>query len=384
MKKKIYFDHGATTPVDPLVLEEMMPYFNEKYGNASSPHTVGAQARKAVEFAREQIAQAINVDPEEIYFTSGGTESNNLALRGVAQALKEKGNHIIVSPVEHPCIMNVANFLSTQGFEVSFLPVDKTGLVNPADLKKMMTDKTILVSVMAANHEIGTIQPVKELAEICREKNVYFHSDAVQALGKMPLDVQDLNIDLMTLSAHKIYGPKGIGVLFIKKGTTIEPLLFGGGQEKQLRSGTENVPAIVGFGKAAELAVQRLGENQRLQELRDKLIEGVLENIEGCHLNGHPEKRMPSNANFSFKFIEGESLLMLLDDKGVEVSTGSACSSKDLKPSHILTAIGLTPVQAHGSLRLTLGRDNTEEEVDYFLDVLPDCVKKLRDMSTLR
>lgn len=382
MKKQIYMDHSATTAVDPAVTEAMLPYFSEKFGNPSSLYTIGREARRALEESRQKIASLIGAKKEEIIFTGSGTESDNLAIKGVAYKNRKKGNHIITSSIEHHAVLHTCKYLETQGFSVTYLPVSRDGLVNPADVEKAITPQTILISIMHANNEIGTIQPVGEIGKIAREKNIPFHSDAVQTAGKIPLDVDSTGIDLLTFSAHKMYGPKGVGALYIRKGVRIEPQLHGGGHERGIRSSTENVPGIVGFGKAAELARERVQEEQKLSILRDSLISGILE-IEESYLNGHPTKRLPGNANFRFSFIEGESMVLNLDMKGVAASTGSACSSTSLEPSHVLLAIGLRPEEAHGSLRLTLGLENTQEDVDYVVSILPDIVNKLRMISPL-
>lgn len=382
--KKVYFDNAASTPLDERVFEEMKPYFSEKFGNASSLHDFGLEAKEALEGARERLSRALDCEAEEVYFTSGGTESNNLALRGIMEAEKGRGNHLIVSAVEHPCIMQTAKYLESHGFKVTYLPVDEFGRVDIKDLEKAVTKKTILVSIMAANHEVGSYNNLGVIGDYCAGEGILFHTDACQAFGKQPLLPRALDIDLMTFSAHKINGPKGIGALFVRKRLELEPIIFGGGHERGLRSGTENVAGAVGFAKAAELALESCEqEMKRLTRLRDKLIEGVLK-IPDTRLNGHPKARLPNNANFSFKYIEGEALLMRLNAKGIAVSTGSACSSKSLQPSHVLLAMGLDPVEAHGSLRVSLGRFNTEEEVDYFLSVLPGEVEKLRALSPLR
>ena len=382
--KKIYLDYAATTPVDKRVLEEMKPYFSEKYGNASSLHSLGTEAKRALEEAREKVASVIKANPKEIIFTSSGTESNNTALKGVAFANRDKGKHIITTPIEHDCVLNSARWLKKQGFDVDFIPVDKYGLVDLEKLEELIRKDTILISVMHANNEIGTIEPIKEIGKIAKEHDVYFHTDAAQSYGKIDIDVKKMNIDLITANAHKIYGPKGVGALFIREGVKIDPLLHGGGHEFGLRSSTENVAGIVGFGKAAELAKKETrGESERLIKLRNTLIENILK-IDDCWLNGHPDKRLPNNANFSFRFIEGESLVMYLDMQGICASTGSACSSKSLEPSHVLTAIGLKPEEAHGSLRLTTGRFTTKEDIDYVVEVLPNVVKNLRKLSPLK
>ncbi len=380
--KQVYMDHSATTPVDPEVREAMLPYFTEKFGNPSSLYTLGREARRAIEDARQKVADLIGAKREEVIFTGSGTEADNLAIKGIAFKNRKKGNHIITSSIEHHAVLNACKYLETQGFKVTYLPVSKEGLVNPADVEKAITPQTILITIMHANNEIGTIQPIEEIGIIAKEKNIAFHTDAVQTLGKIPVNVEAMNANLLSVSAHKIYGPKGVGALYIRKGTLIEPLFHGGGHERNLRSSTENVAGIVGFGKACELAKQRLPEEAKLAELRDRLIKGVLE-IKDSYLNGHPSKRLPNNANFRFSYIEGESMVLNLDMKGISASTGSACSSTSLEPSHVLLAIGLKPEDAHGSLRLTLGRGNTKEDVDYVLSVLPEVVNKLRMISPL-
>lgn len=378
---RVYLDHAATTPVDEEVLEEMLPYFTKKYGNASSLHSFGREARDAIERSRERVAELIGAESEEIIFTAGGTESDNIAIKGIAFR-KGKG-HIITSQIEHPAVMATCQHLEKKGFDVTYLPVDKYGMVSPEDVENAIRDDTILITIMHANNEIGTVEPIEEIAKIARENEIVFHTDAVQSVGKIPVNVKRIGMDMLSISAHKIYGPKGVGALYIKKGTKIEAIIHGGGHEKGLRPSTENVPGIVGLGKACELAEKRMEEDmKRMQRLRDRLIKGVLE-IEESYLNGHPEKRLPNNAHFRFAAVEGESLILSLDDKGIAGSTGSACSSKKLKPSHVLMAIGLNEVQAHGSLRLTLGRENTEEEIDYVIEVLPPILEKLRAMSPL-
>ncbi|MFH1126091.1 MAG: cysteine desulfurase NifS [Candidatus Altiarchaeota archaeon] len=379
--KRIYLDHAATTPVNPDVLEAMKPYFSLNYGNASSLHSYGVEAKEAVENSRNMVGKALNCSPEEVVFTSGGTESNNLALQGAAMANKEKGRHIITSKIEHHAVLHPCEYLEKQGFEVTYLNVDKEGIVNPKELEKNIRRDTILISIMHANNEIGTIEPVKEIGAIARKNKILFHTDAVQSHGKIPIDVGDMKIDLLSISAHKLYGPKGVGALYVREGVRIQPLIYGGGHERNLRSGTENVTGIVGLAKATELALEEmLKEMERQAKLRDKLIKNIL-TLKDSWLNGHPTQRLPNNLNVSFRYIEGESILLMLDEKGIAASTGSACSSKSLTPSHVLTAIGLKPEEAHGSLRLTLGKENTEEEVDYVLEVLPEIVNKLRRMS---
>ncbi len=386
--KRIYLDHAATTPVDREVIETMLPYFSKYYGNASSLHSFGREAYEALEKSREQVAKILNAENKEILFTSGGTESDNLALKGVAYKNRDKintnGPHIITSSIEHPAVLETCKYLEKEGFKIKYLSVDKYGIVDLDELSESITKDTFLISIMFANNEIGTVQPIEEIGKIAEENNVIFHTDAVQAIGKIPIDVKKLNVDLLSISSHKIYGPKGVGALFIRKSLNIKPIINGGGHERGLRSGTENIPGIVGLGKACELSRERLDRDIiYMKRLRDKLIKGVLEKIEESYLNGHPEKRLVNNAHFRFTAIEGESILMSLDEKGIAASTGSACSSKELQPSHVLLAIGLSPVEAHGSLRLTVGRENTEEEIDYVIETLPEVVSKLREISPL-
>jgi cysteine desulfurase len=383
-QRTIYMDHSATTFVKPEVLEAMIPYFTEHFGNPSSIYGIARYSKKAIDTARVQAAKALGADPDEIYFTSGGSESDNWAIKGVALANRKRGNHIITTQIEHHAVLYTCQFLEKEGFEVTYLPVDQYGLVDPVDLEKAITDKTILISVMYANNEIGTIEPIVELSAIARKHKVYFHTDAVQAIGNVSIDVKSQNIDLLSLSAHKFYGPKGVGALYIKKGVRIENLIHGGGQERKRRAGTENIAGIVGLGKAIELATADIpGHNAKIKAMRDRLIKGVLEKIPNSRLNGHPEKRLPGNFNVSFEFIEGESMLLWLDDEGICGSTGSACTSGSLEPSHVLLATGLPVEISHGSLRLTLGDANREGDVDFVLEVLPKVVKKLRDMSPL-
>lgn len=384
MNKKIYLDYAATTPVKNKVLEEMLPYFNEKFGNASSIYFYGREAKQALDLARDRVAKVIGAKQDEIYFTGGGSESDNWAIKGIAYANKEKGNHIITTKIEHHAVLHTCEYLEKQGFEVTYLDVDQYGLIDLEALKNAITDKTILISIMFANNEIGTIQPIKEIGRIAHEKNIYFHTDAVQALGNVKINVDDLNIDLMSMSAHKIYGPKGVGALYLRKGIKIYSLIHGGAQEKRRRAGTENIPGIVGFGKAAELAEQNFSEHiQHQSRLRDKLVNGILEKVDYVRINGHPEKRLPGTINLAFEFIEGESLLLSLDMVGICASSGSACTSGSLDPSHVLMAIGLPHEIAHGSLRITIGDFTTEEDIDYVLEHIPKIVKRLRDMSPL-
>ena len=381
--KRIYLDNSATTQVSKEVLDAMLPFFTEHYGNPSSLHTMGQEANVAVENARAQVAKAIGADSKEIIFTSCGTEADNLALVGVAQANKAKGNHIITSSVEHPAILRTCEFLQKEGFNVTYLPVDQYGMVSPADVEAAITPQTTLVSIMAVNNEIGTIQPIKEIGKIAKEHKVYFHTDAVQAIGKIPVNVNDQGIDLLSLAGHKIHAPKGVGALYVRKGTKIQALIHGGGQEHNMKSGTENVPGIVGLGKAAEVAIRDFDKNTEImRRLRDKLIKGIMP-LEAVRLNGHPTIRSPNNVNVSFNYIEGESIILFLDMAGIEGSTGSACSSKNLKASHVLLACGMHPEEAHGSLRLTNCEFNTDEEIDYVLETIPGVVDKLRAMSPL-
>lgn len=383
-QKTIYMDHSATTATDPAVVEAMLPWFSRQYGNPSSLYHLARESRAAIEEARGKVAKAIGAKPEEIYFTSGGTESDNWALKGTAFALRKKGNHIITSAIEHHAITHTCDYLRKQGFDITYLPVDEYGQVRIEDLKAAITDKTILVSVMFANNEIGTIQPIQEIGAICRERGVLFHTDAVQVIGNLPVDVSAMNIDLLSLSAHKFYGPKGIGALYIRKGVRIDNYLHGGGQEHRKRAGTENVSGIVGLGVAIEKAVMDLDvKTSQIRALRDTLLERILHEIPNTRLNGHRTMRLPGNMNVSFEFIEGESLLLLLDHAGIAASTGSACSSGSLEPSHVLLAIGLPAEVAHGSLRLTLGVENTDEDVSYAFDEIKKAVERLRTMSPL-
>ncbi|BBL64173.1 cysteine desulfurase NifS [Methanosarcina mazei] len=381
--RTIYMDNSATTPVRKEVVEEMLPYLTENFGNPSSIYDPGKVSKRAIEEARKKVADAIGAEENEIYFTSGGTESDNWALKGIAFANRNKGKHIITSSIEHHAVLHACSWLEGQGFEVTYLPVDKYGMVAPEDLRNAIRDDTILISIMLANNEVGTIQPVEEIGKIAKEKRIYFHTDAVQAIGHVPIDVQKMNIDLLSLSGHKFGGPKGCGALYIRKSVKIEALFHGGAQERKRRAGTENVPAIVGLGKAIELATCELEEeNKTLLEMRERLIEGLLQ-VPKTHLNGHPTERLANNVNITFEFIEGESLLLLLNAKGIFASTGSACNSTSLEPSHVLTACGVPHEIVHGSLRLSLGKMNTQENVDRVLEVLPEIVQKLRNMSPL-
>jgi len=381
MMRKVYLDHAATTRLNEEVLKEMLPYLTEHFGNPSSIHSYGRKARAAIEEARERVATALGAAAEEIIFTSGATEANNLAIRGIARALREKGNHIITSAVEHHAVYDTCLALQKEGFDVTILPVDEYGMVSVNAVADAITDKTILVSIMLANNEVGTIMPIAEIGKLCRERGIPFHTDAVQAIGNIPVNVDNLNVDLLSLSAHKFYGPKGVGALYLRKGTRLSVYHHGGAQERKLRPGTENVAGIVGLGKAIELAVKDLEPKaNRIRALRDKLQEGLLA-IEHTKLNGHPEQRLPGNLNVSILYVEGESLILSLDLKGIACSSGSACTSGSLDPSHVLMAMGLDHQTAHGSLRFSLGVDNTEEDIDYVLKVMPDIVARLRSMS---
>lgn len=380
----IYMDNAATTATRPEVLEAMLPYFTQHYGNPSSIHGVGRDARRAVEKARGQVAAALGAQPREIYFTAGGSESDNWAIRCAAKALEKKGRHIITSQIEHHAVLHTCAYLEKQGYEVTYLPVDGDGLVSVEDVKKAIRPDTVLITIMAANNEIGTLQPIAEIGKAAHEAGVLFHTDAVQAVGAIPVDVNEWNVDMLSLSGHKFHAPKGVGALYVRKGVKISNLIFGGAQERGLRAGTENLPGIVGLGAAIELAVSELPEyRSRMTALRDKLIDGILATIPDVRLNGHRTQRLPANVNVSVRYIEGEALLMRLDLAGVEASSGSACTSGSLDPSHVLLAIGLPHEIAHGSLRLSLGNDTTEADVDYVLATLPGIVRDLREMSAL-
>jgi len=383
--RKVYLDHTASRPIDPRVFEAMTPYFKAIYGNPSSLHSFGLDAKKALEESRAKIARLIGAEnPEEIRFTSGGTESNNLAIKGVAYRNKKRGNHIITTTIEHMSVINTCKYLAKQGFEISYVPVDNQGVVDIEKLENAINEKTFLISVTYASGEIGTIEPMREIGKLASDNEIYLHVDAVAAAGKIPLNVEDEHINLLSISSNDMYGPKGVGALYVKKGTKIQPFIHGGGQEKGLRSGTENLPSIVGMAKAAEIAEGEIEvESKRLRLLRDKLIKGVLGSIERSYLNGHPTKRLPNNASLRFSYIEGESLILSLDMLGIQVSSGSACTTKTLEPSHVLLAIGLAHEEAHGSLLFTLGKQNREKDIDYVLEVLPGVVKRLRAMSPL-
>lgn len=382
--KRIYLDNAATTKVDKAVLQEMLPYFSEKFGNPSSIYEEGRVARRAIDKARTQVAEALGADPREIYFTAGGSEADNWALIGTAIKNQKKGKHIITTTIEHHAVLHTCEYLETQGFDITYLPVDKNGLIDLDALEEAIRDDTILISIMFANNEIGTIEPIAEIGKIAKERGILFHTDAVQAFGSIPVDVKELGVDLLSVSGHKIYGPKGVGALYIRKGVPIENLIHGGAQERKRRAGTENIPGIVGFGKAAELASVNLKTNMaHMTELRDALIAGVLDKIPKTRLNGHPTKRLPGNANFCFEYIEGESILLSLDLVGIAASSGSACTSGSLDPSHVLLAIGLPAGIAHGSLRLTIGRDTTQEDIDYVVEQLVSIIDRLRQMSPI-
>lgn len=384
-KRRLYMDYSATTPVKKEVLDAMMPYLTNYFGNASSFHTFGREAKNALDKAREQVANLVNAKPSEIYFTAGGTESDNWALEGVAFAHREKGNHIITSKIEHHGILHTCEYLEKHhGFEVTYLDVDSEGKVSLEQLESAIKDNTILISIMFANNEIGTVQPIAEIAKIAKKHKVLFHTDAVQAAGNIPIDVKELDVDLMSMSSHKIYGPKGIGALYIKTGTKLHTFVHGGAQERRRRAGTENIPSIVGYGKAAEIAKSNMENHvKNLTELRAKLINQILEKIPYTRVNGSLDDRLPGNVNFSFEFIEGEGILLLLDMLGIAASSGSACTSGSLDPSHVLMAIGLPHEIAHGSLRLTIGDFTTEDDIDYIIEHLPAVIERLRSMSPL-
>ncbi len=382
--KRIYLDYAATTPTHPEVVEAMLPYFGEVFGNPSAIHSFGQEAKAAVEEARNKVADLIGARAEEVVFTSGGTEADNFAIKGVAFANEHKGNHIITSSIEHHAVIETCKLLERRGFSVTYLPVDEYGLVDPDDVKKAITDKTILISVMHANNEVGTIEPIAEIGKIAKEAGIYFHTDAVQTVGHIPVDVNELGVNLLSISAHKFYGPKGVGALYIRKGTKLVSFMHGGGQENGRRASTENVPGIVGLGKAVEISQREMKEEaERLTILRDKLVASLVELIDKVYLNGHPLFKLPNNVNISVDFVEGESMLLNLDLEGICVSTGSACSSSSLEPSHVLLAMGYPHERAHGSLRFTLGKWTTEEDVNRVLEALPKIVARLRAMSPL-
>jgi cysteine desulfurase len=382
-RRSVYMDHAATTPVRPEVARAMLPYFSERFGNPSSLYSLAREAKEAVEEARGRVAAAIGATPEEVFFTSGGTEADNWAIKGVA--LRGKGDHIVTSSIEHHAVLHTCESLEKQGYRVTYLPVDEFGRVDPVAVEEAITDATVLVSVMAANNEIGTIQPIRAIAEVAHDHKIPFHTDAVQAIGAFPVDVDEMGADLLALSAHKFGGPKGTGALYVRKRTRIGTFIDGGAQEWGKRAGTENVPGIVGLGRAIELAVAGMPRNApRLAAMRDRLIRGILDAIPDTRVNGHPTERLANNVNVAFRYVEGESILLMLDALGIAASTGSACTSASLEPSHVLTSCGLAPEHAHGSLRLTLGYANTEEDVDYVLEVLPGIIERLRAISPLR
>lgn len=381
-KRYIYMDHAGTTPTHPEVVEAMLPYFSERFGNPSSLHAVAREARGALDDAREKVAALIGAKPEEVIFTSGGTEADNAAIRGIARAYEDTGRHIITTPIEHHAVLHTCEYLEKLGWKITYLPVDRTGLVDPDDVRKAITPETTLVTVMHANNEVGTVEPIEEIGAIARERGVKFHSDTVQTAGALPIDVDGMNLDSLSISSHKFYGPKGVGALYVRRGVKHVPLLHGGGQERKRRAGTENIPALVGFGKAAELARLERGDRAaRLTALRERLLDGIRSRIDDVVLNGHPEKRLPNNVNVCIRYIEGESMLLMLDMQGVAASSGSACTSGSLSPSHVLLGIGVPVEDAHGSLRFTLGRANTGADVDYVLEILPPIVERLRGMS---
>ncbi|MEE8566369.1 MAG: cysteine desulfurase NifS [Candidatus Bipolaricaulota bacterium] len=382
--RRIYLDYAATTPTHPLVLKAMLPWFTDGFGNPSSIHSFGQEAKGAIEEAREKVARLVGAKSDEIVFTGSGTEADNFAIKGVAYAKEHEGKHIITTAIEHHAVIETCKFLEKRGFKLTYLSVDRDGLVDLGEVKKAITDETILISVMHANNEIGTIEPIQEIARIAKDREICFHTDAVQTVGHLPVDVDELKVDLVSISAHKFCGPKGVGALYIRKGTKIVPFMNGGEQEHGRRASTQNVPGIVGFGKACQLAQQEMGqEKERLETLRDKLIKGILNRIDHVHLNGHPTQRLPNNVNISLEFVEGESILLNLDLMGIAASTGSACSSSVLEASHVLLALGLPHESAHSSLRLSLGQETTEKDIDYVLEKLPQIVKKLRTMSPL-
>ncbi|TET72465.1 MAG: cysteine desulfurase NifS [Candidatus Aminicenantes bacterium] len=382
MENLIYLDNNATTPTDERVVEAMLPYFCKKYGNPSSIYKLANESDMAKEEARDKVAKLLNAKPYEIVFTGCGTESDNFAIKGTAFANRKKGNHIITSSIEHHAVLNACKWLEKQDFEVTYIGVDKHGVVNLDELREAITDKTILISIMHANNEVGTIEPIKEIADIAKDNEIYFHIDAVQTVGKLPIDVNDLSVDLLSMSGHKFYGPKGVGALYIRKGTKIDSLLHGGHHERNRRAGTENVPGIVGLGKASEIAMEEFEEEERrVKKLRDRLEKGLMEKIDDVIINGHPERRLPSTLNICIKYVEGESILLQLNHNGIAASSGSACTSGSFEPSHVLTSMGIPPEVAHGSLRFSVGRSNTEKDIDKVIEVLPPIVENLREMS---
>jgi cysteine desulfurase len=382
--KRIYLDNAATTPTDPEVVKAMLPYFSDIFGNPSSLHSFGQEAKRAIEEARDRIASFISADPEEIVFTSGGTESDNFALKGAAYARRDKGDHIITTAIEHHAVLSTGHYLEKQGFKVTYLPVDAFGIVDPAAVKKAITDKTILISVMHANNELGSIQPIAEIGKIAAARGIPLHTDAVQTFGHLPINVDELGVSLLSASAHKFYGPKGVGILYVRKGTKMESFMHGGEQERGRRASTHNVPGIVGMGKAVKLAGESLTEeSERISRLRDRFIRGILDKIEYTRLNGHPVQRLPNNVNFCVQYIEGEAMILRLDMSDIACSSGSACSSASMDPSHVLAAIGLPQELAHGTLRFSLGKYTTGEDIDRVLSELPVIVEKLRSISPL-
>ncbi|MFQ6107846.1 MAG: cysteine desulfurase NifS [Thermoplasmata archaeon] len=382
--RKVYLDYAAASPVDSRVMEEMLPYFTDKFGNPSSVYSLGFEANTAIEEARERVAKLIGGEPREVVFTSCGTESINLAIKGIARKRKGRGNHIITSSIEHPSVLSAVDQLEKDGFSVTRLPVDKNGIVNIEDVRNAVTEKTILISVMYANNEVGSIQPVREIGEIAKDKRIPFHTDAVAAAGKIRIDVAEDNIDLLSLASQDIYGPKGAAALYVRKGVSISPILHGGRQERKLRPGTESVPLIVGMGKAAEIASKEIpSESEKLKKMRDKLIKELTAGVKESYLNGGLDKRLPNNANIRFSYIEGESIVLNLDMKGIQAATGSACTSETLEPSHVLTAMGIPPEDAHGSIAFTLGRWTQEGDIDYVIETLPPIVKELRSISPM-
>ncbi|MBN2026291.1 MAG: cysteine desulfurase NifS [Actinobacteria bacterium] len=383
-KRRIYLDHAATAPFHPEVTEAMLPYLGERFGNPSSIYSEGREARKAVEAARSQVADALGADPSEIFFTSGGTEADNLAVIGTARANRERGDHIVTTVIEHHAVLEPCHYLENEGFRATYLSVNSAGIVDPEELREAITPSTLLVSVMYANNEVGTVQPIEQISAICREAGVYLHTDAVQGVGALDVDVNRLGVDMLSVSAHKLYGPKGTGCLYVRKGTKLQSIILGGGQEKRIRSGTENVAGIVGFGAAMRLAVREWKQrSEHVRPLRDRLIDGILQGIPYTRLNGDRESRLPNNVNVLFDFIEGEAICLKLDFQGIAASTGSACSSESGEASHVLLALGIPLEEAHGSLRLTLGRENTTEDVDYVLEKLTPIIEELRQMSPL-
>lgn len=377
--RQVYLDYAATTPVDPLVIDAILPYIVDRYGNPSSIYQIGRESKSAIEGARASVADLIGAKPEEIVFTSGGTESDNLAIKGIAYANRDKGNHIITTGIEHHAVIESTRFLQTQGFEVTYIEPDRFGWIDPDRIRSAVTDRTILISVMHANNEIGTIEPIREIGLIAKERDIYFHTDAVQTVGHIDVNVDQLCVDLLSLSAHKFYGPKGVGALYVREGTRISSSIHGGGQERRLRAGTENLCGIVGLGKAAEIAKEKIPEEiKRLAGLRDYLIKGLLEKIPGSKLNGHAENRLSNNVNIVIPNVEGEAVILRLDKLGIYASTGSACSTYDLGPSHVLLAIGLSQQEAHSSVRFTLGYWSKKEDIDYLLEVLPSVIEELR------